>query len=81
MNTSDGITVISPDGKIIDRNPAHRKYSGFTDEELYGKTPGEFICDESLRKVNEAIAQKRYFRGEIEIQNKAGDRIDVIIPH
>jgi PAS domain S-box-containing protein len=77
MNTSDGITVISPDGKIIDRNPAHRKYSGFTDAELYGKTPGEFICNESLRKVDDAIAQKGSFRGEIEIQNKAGDRIDV----
>jgi PAS domain S-box-containing protein len=77
MNTSDGITVISPDGKIIDRNPAHREYSGFTDKELYGKTPAEFICPESLCRVDESLAKRGSFRGEIEIQNKAGDKIDV----
>ncbi|UCC81077.1 MAG: PAS domain S-box protein [Candidatus Zixiibacteriota bacterium] len=77
MNTSDGITIISPDGKIIDRNPAHRKYSGFSDEEIYGKTPGEFVSPESLSAVDEAIGKKGSFRGEIAIKSKDGDRLDV----
>ncbi len=77
MHTSDGITLIDPDGKIIERNPAHRQYSGFSDDELYGKSLAEFICDESLAAVDEAIAKKDSFRGEIKIHNKKGDNIDI----
>lgn len=77
MHTSDGITLIDPDGKIIERNPAHRQYSGFSDDELYGKSPAEFICDESLAAVDMAISERGSFRGEIIIHNKKGDKIDI----
>jgi PAS domain S-box-containing protein len=77
MNAGDGITIIDPDGKIIDRNPAHRKYSGFTDEELVGKSPSEFICNDSLIEVDKAINKGGRFRGEILIKSKQGDEIDV----
>jgi PAS domain S-box-containing protein len=77
MHTSDGITIIDPQGRIIDRNPAHRKYSGFSDEELYGKTPGVFICEDSLSEVNKAMSSEGSFRGEIVIQNRQGDKIDI----
>ncbi|UCE67522.1 MAG: PAS domain S-box protein, partial [Candidatus Zixiibacteriota bacterium] len=77
MNTSDGIMIISPDGRILDRNPAHREYSDFTDEELHGKTPGEFIRPEDLNRMNEALAGKGSFRGEIVIHKKTGDSIDI----
>ena len=77
MNTSDGITLIDPDGKVIERNPAHRQYSGFSDDELYGKSPAEFICEESLAAVDKAISERGSFRGEILIHNKKGDKIDI----
>ncbi|MEE9554959.1 MAG: PAS domain S-box protein [candidate division Zixibacteria bacterium] len=77
MNTSDGITIIDPEGRVIDRNPAHRNYTGFTDAELLGKTPETFICDESMIDVNKAMSSEGSFRGEIVIQNKQGERIDI----
>ncbi|MCP4583609.1 MAG: PAS domain S-box protein [candidate division Zixibacteria bacterium] len=77
MNTSDGITLIGPDGTMFERNPAHRKYSGFSDEELYGKTPAALLGEDTMREINQAIARKGTFRGELEIENKQGVKIGV----
>jgi PAS domain S-box-containing protein len=34
----DGIMVIDKEGRILERNPSHERRTGFTDEDLKGKT-------------------------------------------
>ncbi len=75
MNSIDVITVLDQEGRIIERNPAHERKSGFTDDEVIGKKTGHFFEREQVAKITEALAEQGSYRGEALGQTKDGTPI------
>jgi PAS domain S-box-containing protein len=77
MNTSDGITILDPQGRIIERNPAHRELTGYADQEVCGKSPGMLICPEGFKQIRAQLEKSGHFRGEVDVITKQGDTINL----
>ncbi len=77
MNSNDPITILDPQGVLVEQNPASRKLNGYSDEELIGKTPGVFVGEETFAQIGEALRKTGNFRGEIKSHPKTGAPIDV----
>jgi PAS domain S-box-containing protein len=76
MNTSDGITILSPEGEIVERNPAHERISGYSDEEIIGK-PSTFLLREGAEAIGRELEERGSFRGEVRATTKRGERVDI----
>lgn len=72
MNAADGIAIVDPEGRFMERNPAHRQVTGLTDEELAGKTVLDMMFREHNR-ILEELMRDGHFRGEVAIHHKEGD--------
>lgn len=77
MNSNDGITIFHPDGHFLERNPAHRKTTGLTDDDIKDNTVDDFVGQDNAERIRKGLAQKGYFRDEIAISGKRKKRIDV----
>ena len=77
MNSNDGITIFHPDGYFIERNPAHRKTTGLTDDDIKGKTVDDFVGKDNAENIRKNLSQRGYFRDEITISGKRNKRINV----
>jgi PAS domain S-box-containing protein len=56
-NSTDGITVLAPDGTIMDVSYSGKKILGYEPEELVGESRPDLIYPEDLAKVQQAFAQ------------------------
>jgi PAS domain S-box-containing protein len=73
----DVIMVIDSQGRILERNPAHRERTGFTDEDVARMTIYDLLPPERASEVREAIARTGRYAGELEGVRKDGKRIPV----
>ncbi len=63
--SNEPIAIISPDGRYLEQNTAHRTLLGYSDEELLGQTPALFMGREGFETIVNELAQNGVFRGEI----------------
>ncbi|HEY7818143.1 MAG TPA: ATP-binding protein, partial [Vicinamibacteria bacterium] len=75
----DVILVIDKEGRILERNPAHERRTGFTDQDLERKTAFDMLPPEMAASVREAINTEASFAGEIEGLSKSGEKIPVLV--
>jgi PAS domain S-box-containing protein len=75
----DVIMVVDKEGRILERNPAHQRRTGFTDEDLEGKTVFDFLTPEKAAEVRAAMESGGGFTGELEAVSKSGERIPVLV--
>ncbi len=75
----DVILVIDKEGRILERNPAHQRRTGFTDEDLKGKTVFDMLPPEKGAEIRAAMDQEGGFAGELEGISKAGERIPILV--
>jgi PAS domain S-box-containing protein len=72
METSDGIMITEPDGKVLDFNPASLQQSGYSDKEMRGQNITKFIYREDIKKIARDLQQSGKYRGESRVQHKDG---------
>ncbi len=75
----DVIMVIDKEGHILERNPVHQKRTGFTDEDLAGKTVFDLLTLEKAAEVKKAMEKDGGFQGELEGVGKGGEKIPVLV--
>jgi len=73
----DVIAVIDKDGRIIERNPAHEKRTGWTDEEIVGKSMFDFLDHDDKKVIKKTIAETGSYRGQAEGITKQGVRVPI----
>lgn len=73
----EGIIITDLNARIIETNAAFSKITGYTREEVLGKTPGHFSSGRHGREFYEAMWEKlkteHYWSGEIWNRRKSGD--------
>ena len=79
IHSVDVITVIDKDGHIVERNPAHEQRTGWTDEDVIGKSVFEFLGSEQAAEIKQAIATTGSYRGEAEGVSKSGVKVPIDI--
>ena len=77
MHSVDVITIIDKEGHIIERNPAHRQRTGWTDEDIVGKSMFDFLEPGETSNLKEAIAKTGSYRGEARGVSKDGTSIPI----
>ncbi len=75
----DGIMVIDKEGHILERNPAHERRTGYSDEDLKGKTVFDLLTPEKAAEVRQAMERDGRFTGELEGTSKDGEPIPVLV--
>jgi PAS domain S-box-containing protein len=75
----DGIMVVDKDGRILERNPAHERRTGFTEEDLKNKTVFDMLTPEAAARVREGMQSEGNFAGEVEAVSKDGEHIPVLV--
>jgi PAS domain S-box-containing protein len=75
----DVIMVIDKEGHILERNPAHQRRTGFTDEDLRNKTVFDLLPPERAAEVRQALDREGGFTGELEGSSKDGENIPVLV--
>jgi PAS domain S-box-containing protein len=75
----DGIMVIDREGRILERNPAHERRTGYTDEDLKTMTAFDLFSPEKGAEVREALDRDGRFTGEVEGVSKDGERIPALV--
>ncbi len=75
----DVILVIDREGHILERNPAHQRRTGFTDQDLKGKTVFDLMTEEKAAEVRQAMEDEGRFTGELEGSSKDGESIPVLV--
>ena len=72
-NSSDHIVMTDPDLKIIYANKGAEKLTGYTREEMLGKTPYLWQQPANMEKSLDMVRNKKIpYEGEIENKNKSG---------
>ncbi|MGH9320865.1 MAG: PAS domain S-box protein [Vicinamibacteria bacterium] len=75
----DVILVVDKEGRILERNPAHERRTGYTDEDLKGRNAYDLLGPEKAEAVRKAIDQEGRFVGELEGLTKGGERIPILV--
>ncbi len=88
-NTSDQVTIADLDGKILYANNAALVITGYTEDEMIGKTPslwGNDLDAQYYQKIFKKVNRdKKTYRGDLLNKNKSGEeyiadlRIDPVI--
>jgi PAS domain S-box-containing protein len=73
----DVIIVIDKEGHVLERNPAHRNRTRFTDDDLKNINAFDLIAPEKSKEVREAVERDGHYSGEAEGLTKDGTRIPV----
>ena len=76
-NSNDAIAVVAPDGKLIERNPAHSKHTGYSDKEAEGMFITEFIDKKCSQDIIDSLSKTDGYRGESLAVHKSGKKIDI----
>ncbi|MDY6795941.1 MAG: PAS domain S-box protein [Actinomycetota bacterium] len=64
-NTNDVITLMDAQGKMLYTTPSSQRYSGYSQEELQGLSPFQFIHPDDLQEVLEKFAKMLEKPGEV----------------
>ncbi len=75
----DGIVVLDANGAFVERNPIHRLLSGFSDEDLIGRSAAEFFGEGMVQSVLKAVRDSGSFRGELLAPKVDGSRTPIEI--
>jgi PAS domain S-box-containing protein len=70
MTTNDAIAIIDKEGKVFARNPAHVKYTGYSDAEIIGKSITSVTSEKVTRRIGASMKKHGHFRGEIDFRSK-----------
>lgn len=73
----DGIVVLDAKGTFVERNPIHRVLSGFSDEDLIGRSAADFFGEKAVQSVVQTVRESGSYRGEILAPSADGSRIPV----
>ena len=65
MASSDGISIVDPEGKIIEMNPAQIKYVGESRRMAIGQHVTSGLERNDAETVRQSIEKTKHFRGEI----------------
>lgn len=79
IHSVDVITVIDKDGRIVERNPAHEQRTGWSDEEIAGKSAYDFLDVAQAEEIKRQIETKGSYRGEAEGVTKSGENVPIDI--
>lgn len=63
-NSIEAIAVVNREGHIVRQNPAHRDLFGYSEEELWGKTPAIYLPIEEIEIITDKIASDGVAAGE-----------------
>ena len=72
INANDAVAIIDPEGFYIKQNSAHRALTGYTDEELRGKTPAIHLGEEVFSNMARKLSEQGVYRGELINYTKDG---------
>jgi PAS domain S-box-containing protein len=75
----DGIVVLDANGVFVERNPIHRVLSGFADEDLLGRSAGEFFGEDLVAFVLRTVRDAGTYRGELLAPKADGTRTPIEI--
>ncbi|MDC7240250.1 MAG: EAL domain-containing protein, partial [Spirochaetales bacterium] len=82
-NSLDGILITDPDAVIQRVNAAYIDISGYSEDELIGRTPGVMRSDRQDRRFYnsmwESLKRNGYWSGEIWDRRKNGDEIPLLL--
>ncbi len=71
-NSIDGIAIIDRDGYYIEQNAAHFALTGYSEQDLAGKTPAIHLGEEVFAEIGAVLSRGESFRGEVFSQPKSG---------
>jgi len=80
-NTSEGFWLLNPEGKAIEVNQSLCDMLGYSDREILGKTPLNFVDEDNGKIFQEQISQESkllHRTYEISLKNKKGENIPTI---
>ena len=76
-HTHEGIIITDPRGRIVDLNPTVSRITGYSRDELLGRTPGVFRSGhqgpEFYKAMWEALTRQGFWRGEVWNRKKDGE--------
>ena len=72
MASSDGISIVDPDGKIIEMNPAQKKHLGQTCGAAVGQDALAGIDEKDAEAIGDSLKKTNAFRGEIKFPGEEG---------
>ncbi|MCM3904048.1 MAG: PAS domain S-box protein [Pyrinomonadaceae bacterium] len=72
-HSNEPIAIISPEGRYLEQNAAHRDLLGYSDQELLGQTPAIHMGREVFENIVNELAQEGVFRGEVTSHTKTGE--------
>lgn len=71
-SSNDGIVVYDPHGYYLEQNPAHEQLTGFTKDELKGKTPAIHLGEEAFEIISKDLSEQHMSVGEWNSTTKNG---------
>jgi PAS domain S-box-containing protein len=71
-NSIDGVAIIDREGYYIEQNAAHRKLTGYSEQELAGNTPAIHLGEETFAEIAAILRRGESYRGEVFSQPKSG---------
>ena len=74
LNSKDGILILDNQGQLQARNPAHREFSGYSDDEMIGKPISQFMDPAFGEEIEKALTSGDSYRGEAIAFNKANEK-------
>ncbi len=77
VHSNEPIAIISPDGRYIQQNTAHRNLLGYSDDELSGQTPAIHFGEEAFAGVVRELTNKGEYRGETISRRKDGEMLHI----
>ncbi|MGI9167870.1 MAG: PAS domain S-box protein [Pyrinomonadaceae bacterium] len=77
VHSNEPIAIISPDGRYIQQNTAHRNLLGYSDDELGGQTPAIHFGEEAFAGVVRELTKKGEYRGETISRRKDGETLHI----
>lgn len=76
-NSTEAITIISPEGQYLEQNTAHRQLTKFEDEDLAGRTPEIHMGEAMFREIRQSLETQGRFHGEFKSRHKGGIERDI----
>ncbi|ACO03466.1 MAG TPA: GGDEF domain-containing protein [Persephonella sp.] len=73
----DGIAVIDSKGRYVIQNVSHRNLTGYSDEEIIGKTPAISIGEKKLKQIIRKVNEQGKFRGIVDLKRKDGTVLNI----
>lgn len=83
-NSNDGIALISAAPAFLALNPAFTRISGYTLEQLEGRSLSSLLAptaerEESLRAMHQSVEHQGYWRGELNFAHRSGEVVPLMI--